>query len=279
MIETRGFKILRGFGLTFLSLIVVVPLYVILTTSLKSLKDVRGLFQWWPSEWTIQPYFDIWTTVPLGQYFMNSLIVTVCATVASVILAILAAYALSRFQFPGARTFSLIVLSTQMFPGILFLLPLYLIFTQIQRTIGLQLTGSYLGLIITYLTFSLPFSIWMLSGFFAAMPRALEEAAMIDGLGRFGALVRVVLPVARPGIIAVAVYCFITSWSEVLFASVLTRESTRTLAIGLRAYASQTDVYWNQMMAASVVVSLPVLLGFLFVQRQLISGLAAGAVK
>ncbi|MEL5991013.1 carbohydrate ABC transporter permease [Microbacterium phosphatis] len=279
MIETRGFKILRVFGLTFLTLIVVVPLYVILSTSVKPLQDVRGLFQWVPSVLTFEPYIDIWTTVPLAHYFTNSLIVTVFATTASVILAILAAYALSRFRFPGARAFSLVVLSTQMFPGILFLLPLYLIFTQIQRTVGIQLNGSYLGLIITYMTFSLPFSIWMLSGFFAAMPRALEEAAMIDGLGRFGALVRVVLPVARPGIIAVAVYCFITSWSEVLFASVLTNSATRTLSIGLRAYSSQTDVYWNQMMAASVVVSLPVLIGFLVVQRHLVSGLAAGAVK
>jgi multiple sugar transport system permease protein len=279
MIETRGFRILRAFGLVFLTLIVIVPLYVILTTSVKPLQDVRGLFQWLPSVVTFQPYIDIWRTVPLAHYFTNSLIVTVFATTLSVILAILAAYALSRFSFPGARTFSLVVLSTQMFPGILFLLPLYLIFTQIQRTVGIQLNGSYLGLIITYMTFSLPFSIWMLSGFFAAMPRALEEAAMIDGLGRFGALVRVVLPVARPGIIAVAVYCFITSWSEVLFASVLTNADTRTLSIGLRAYASQTDVYWNQMMAASVVVSLPVLIGFLIVQRHLISGLSAGAVK
>lgn len=279
MIETRGFRILRAFGLTFLTLVVVVPLYVILTTSVKPLKDVRGTFEWFPSALTLQPYIDIWTTVPLAQYFTNSLIVTVVATACSVTLAILAAYALSRFRFPGARPFSLIVLSTQMFPGILFLLPLYLIFTQIQRAVGVQLNGSYLGLIITYMTFSLPFSIWMLSGFFAAMPRALEEAAMIDGLGRFGALVRVVLPVARPGIIAVAVYCFITAWSEVLFASVLTNSATRTLSIGLRAYSSQTDVYWNQMMAASVVVSLPVLIGFLLVQRHLISGLAAGAVK
>lgn len=279
MIETRGFRILRAFGLVFLTLIVIAPLYVILSTSVKPLQDVRGLFQWFPSVITFQPYVDIWTTVPLAHYFTNSLIVTVFATACSVTLAILAAYALSRFSFPGARSFSLVVLSTQMFPGILFLLPLYLIFTQIQRTVGVQLNGSYLGLIITYMTFSLPFSIWMLTGFFAAMPRALEEAAMIDGLGRFGALVRVVLPVARPGIIAVAVYCFITSWSEVLFASVLTNADTRTLSIGLRAYASQTDVYWNQMMAASVVVSLPVLIGFLIVQRHLISGLSAGAVK
>ena len=171
------------------------------------------------------------------------------------------------------------VLSTQMFPGILFLLPLFLIFVQIQRTVGVQLTGSYLGLIITYMTFSLPFSIWMLTGYFASIPKELEEASMIDGTGRLGALFRVIIPVAKPGIIAVAVYAFITAWGEVLFASVLTSKDTRTLSIGLRAYASQQDVYWNQLMAASVVVSLPVLIGFMLVQKHLITGLSSGAVK
>lgn len=279
MLETRGFRILRTFGLLGLSVIVILPLYVVLITSVKPLADVRGLFTWWPSTITLQPYLDIWTTVPLADYFVNSLIVTVSATFFSVVLAIMAAYAISRFDFKGARTFSLVVLSTQMFPGILFLLPLFLIFTQIERTVGLQLSGSYLGLILTYLTFSLPFAIWMLTGFFASIPRALEEAAMIDGTGRLGALIRVVLPVARPGIVAVSVYCFITAWGEVLFASVLTNSSTRTLAIGLRSYASQNDVYWNQLMAASVVVSLPVLIGFMLVQRHLIAGLSSGSVK
>ncbi|MGP9616218.1 carbohydrate ABC transporter permease [Arthrobacter sp. AOP36-A1-22] len=279
MLETRGFRILRTFGLLGLSAIVILPLYVVLITSVKPLEDVRGLFTWWPSTITLQPYVDIWTTVPLADYFVNSLIVTVSATFFSVVLAIMAAYAISRFEFKGARTFSLVVLSTQMFPGILFLLPLFLIFTQIERTVGLQLSGSYLGLILTYLTFSLPFAIWMLTGFFASIPRALEEAAMIDGTGRLGALIRVVLPVARPGIVAVSVYCFITAWGEVLFASVLTNSSTRTLAIGLRSYASQNDVYWNQLMAASVVVSLPVLIGFMLVQRHLIAGLSSGSVK
>ncbi|MCS3492900.1 MULTISPECIES: carbohydrate ABC transporter permease [Actinomycetes] len=279
MIETRGFRILRVFGLAFITLIIVLPLYVVLTTSIKPLKDVRGAFEWIPSEITLAPYLDIWTTVPLGKYFANSLIVTISATILSVSIAILAAYALSRFDFRGARSFRLIVLSTQMFPGILFLLPLFLIFTQLERAVGLQLNGTYLGLIVTYMTFSLPFSIWMLTGFFAAMPKELEEAAMVDGLGRLGALLKVVLPVARPGIIAVSVYCFITSWSEVLFASVLTNSDTRTLSIGLQAYASQTDVYWNQMMAASVVVSIPVLVGFLFAQRHLVAGLSSGAVK
>lgn len=279
MIETRGFKIFRFFGLAFLSIVVVVPLYVVLTTSIKPLADVQGLFTWIPSRVTLEPYLQIWQTVPLATYFKNSLIVTVSATILSVAMAVLAAYALARMRFRGQRSFSLVVLSTQMFPGILFLLPLFLIFVQIQRTVGVQLTGSYLGLIITYMTFSLPFSIWMLTGYFASIPKELEEASMIDGTGRLGALFRVVIPVAKPGIIAVAVYAFITAWGEVLFASVLTSKDTRTLSIGLRAYASQQDVYWNQLMAASVVVSLPVLIGFMLVQKHLITGLSSGAVK
>ena len=279
MIETRGFKIFRFFGLAFLSLVVVIPLYVVLTTSIKPLADVQGLFTWIPSRVTLEPYVQIWQTVPLASYFKNSLIVTVSATILSVAMAVLAAYALARLRFKGQRSFSLVVLSTQMFPGILFLLPLFLIFVQIQRTVGVQLTGSYLGLIITYMTFSLPFSIWMLTGYFASIPKELEEASMIDGTGRLGALFRVIIPVAKPGIIAVAVYAFITAWGEVLFASVLTSKDTRTLSIGLRAYASQQDVYWNQLMAASVVVSLPVLIGFMLVQKHLITGLSSGAVK
>jgi len=279
MIETRGFKVFRFFGLAFLSLVVVVPLYVVLTTSIKPLADVQGLFTWIPSRVTLEPYVQIWQTVPLATYFKNSLIVTISATVLSVAMAVLAAYSLARLRFKGQRSFSLVVLSTQMFPGILFLLPLFLIFVQIQRTVGVQLTGSYLGLIITYMTFSLPFSIWMLTGYFASIPKELEEASMIDGTGRLGALFRVIIPVAKPGIIAVAVYAFITAWGEVLFASVLTSKDTRTLSIGLRAYASQQDVYWNQLMAASVVVSLPVLIGFMLVQKHLITGLSSGAVK
>ena len=279
MIETRGFKVFRFFGLAFLSLVVVVPLYVVLTTSIKPLADVQGLFTWIPSRVTLEPYVQIWQTVPLASYFKNSLIVTISATVLSVAMAVLAAYSLARLRFRGQRSFSLVVLSTQMFPGILFLLPLFLIFVQIQRTIGVQLTGSYLGLIITYMTFSLPFSIWMLTGYFASIPKELEEASMIDGTGRLGALFLVIIPVAKPGIIAVAVYAFITAWGEVLFASVLTSKDTRTLSIGLRAYASQQDVYWNQLMAASVVVSLPVLIGFMLVQKHLITGLSSGAVK
>lgn len=279
MIETRNFRILRVIVLTFLTAWVAVPLYVVLATSVKPLADVSGVFRWIPKQVTFAPYIDIWSTVPLGKYFINSLIVTTFSTFFSVIVAILAAYAVSRLDFKGKRFFSLTVLSTQMFPGILFLLPLYLIFTQIRNITGIQLQGSYGGLIITYLTFTLPFAIWMLSGYFASIPKELEEASMIDGTGRMGALIRVILPVAKPGIIAVAVYSFISAWGEVLFASVLTNESTKTLSLGLKSYASETDVFWNQLMAASVVVSLPVLIGFILVQRHLVAGLSAGSVK
>jgi multiple sugar transport system permease protein len=166
-----------------------------------------------------------------------------------------------------------------MFPGILFLLPLYLIYINIQTVTGIPLVGSLLGLIVTYLTFALPFSIWMLMGFFDSIPRELEEAALVDGTSRWGALLFVVLPVARSGIVAVAIFSFMTAWGEVLFASVLTTDPTRTLAIGLQEYATQNVTDWNQIMAASVVVSIPVVAGFLAVQRYLIRGLTAGAVK
>lgn len=279
MRDTLSFKVTRALVLSAITLMVAVPLYVILVSSFKPLADVSGPFTWWPEHFTLEPYIQMWSTIPLADYLVNSLIVCISSTALALTIAIFAAFSIARLKWRGQRAFSLLVLSTQMFPGILFLLPLFLIFTQIQRTIGLQLNGSYLGLIITYMTFSVPFATWMLMGFFASIPEELEEAAMIDGTTRFGGFIRVILPVARPGIVAVAVFAFLNAWGEVLFASVLTTRDTRTLAVGLQAFSSQTDVRWNEMMAASVIISLPVLIAFLLVQRHLVQGLAAGAVK
>ncbi|RXZ71819.1 carbohydrate ABC transporter permease [Agromyces albus] len=279
MRETLSFKAVRAVVLTVITGIVLLPLYVVLVSSFKPLRDVSGPFTWLPETFTIEPYIQMWSTIPLAKYLFNSLIVTTLSTALALVIAVLAAFALARLRWRGQRSFSLLVLSTQMFPGILFLLPLYLIFTQIQRTIGIQLNGNYAGLIITYMTFSVPFATWMLMGFFASIPDELEEAAMIDGTTRLGAFLRVVLPVVRPGIVAVGVFTFLNGWGEVLFASVLTTSDTRTLAVGLQAFSSQVDVRWNEMMAASIVISLPVLIAFLLVQRHLVQGLAAGAVK
>jgi multiple sugar transport system permease protein len=277
--NTTGFKVYRVVVLVALGLFTAVPLYAMVTSSLKPLSDVQGAFTWWPTHLTIQPYIDMWSTVPLASYFYNSVVVSVCATVASVILAILAAFAVSRFVFRGRTVFTTTVLSTQMFPGVLFLLPLFLIFTNINSATGIELVGSKFGLIITYLTFTLPFSIWMLVGYFDSIPRELDEAAMVDGCGPLGALWRVVLPAARPGVIAVLIYSFMTAWGEVLFASVMTTDANRTLAVGLRLYSTQTNVYWNQIMAASLFVSVPVVVGFLLAQRSFVAGVTAGAVK
>lgn len=279
MRETQGSKVFRIVTLAVLGVFTAVPIYVMITSALKPLADVQGPFTWWPSNLTIQPFIDIWKTVPLAGYFGNSLIVAGSATVISVIIAIFAAYAMSRYKFFGRGIFSTTVLSTQMFPGVLFLLPLFLIFVNINTALGIQLVGTRVGLIITYLTFSLPFSIWMLAGYFDGIPRELDEAAKVDGAGPMGALWRVVLPAARPGLIAVAIYSFMTSWGEVLFASVMTTDENRTLAVGLQLYSTQTNVYWNQIMAASLVVSIPVVVGFLFLQKNFVAGLTAGAVK
>ncbi|HEY2095682.1 MAG: multiple sugar transport system permease protein [Pseudonocardiales bacterium] len=279
MHESRSYRLVRAVGLSFLFLFTVLPLYVMLSTSLKPLADVQDDFHWLPSTITLRPFVDIWSTVPLARYFGNSVVVAGCASVLSVTIAVFAAYAISRYTFRGREIFRMAVLSTQMFPGILFLLPLFLIYVNVGQATGIKLNGNLSGLIITYLTFSLPFSIWMLVGYFNSIPRELDEAALVDGASPVRALLSIIVPAAKPGIVAVGIYSFMTSWSESLFASVLTDENSKTLAVGLAEYSTQNAVYWNQIMAASLVVSLPVVLGFLLMQRYLVQGLTAGAVK
>jgi multiple sugar transport system permease protein len=279
MRETRSSHVFRWIVVVFLTIFTVVPLYVMVTSSMKPLSEVQGAFTWWPQTITFQPFIDMWTTVPLASYFVNSLIVSSAATLISLVIAVFAAYAVSRYRFKGRNVFTTTVLSTQMFPGVLFLLPLFLIFVNINQAVGIQLVGTRWGLIITYFTFVLPFSIWMLAGYFDGIPRELDEAAKVDGSGPMGALWHVVLPAARPGLIAVAIYSFMTSWGEVLFASVMTTDENRTLAVGLQLYSTQTNVYWNQIMAASLVVSIPIVVAFLLLQRNFVAGLTAGAVK
>ncbi|MDQ1743577.1 MAG: multiple sugar transport system permease protein [Pseudonocardiales bacterium] len=279
MREPTWFRWTRRVGLSVLSGFTLLPIYVMVTSALKPLADVQGNFAWFPTRLTLQPFVDMWHTIPLARYFLNSVVVSSIASLASVAIALLAGYAVSRYRFRGRQAFSVVVLSTQMFPGILFLLPLFVIFVNLGEATGLPLYGSRLGLIITYLTFTLPFSIWMLVGYLDSIPRELDEAAKVDGNGPLGALFRVVVPAALPGIVAVAIYAFMTAWGEVLFASVMTDDSTRTLAVGLQGYATQNNIYWNQIMAASLTVSLPVVIGFLLLQRFLVAGMTAGAVK
>jgi multiple sugar transport system permease protein len=278
--EPPSFRVFRWVVVIVLSVFTLVPLYAMITTAIKPLADVQRAFYWIPRHVTGKPFVDIWSTVPLARYFINSAIVCSAATVCSMVIAIFAAYAVSRYRFFGRRIFTGTVLSTQMFPGILFLLPLFLIFVNIDKGVGFNfLYQTRLGLIVTYLTFSLPFSIWMLASYFEGIPRDLDEAARVDGSNALGVLFRVILPVSVPGVIAVGVYAFMTAWGEILFASELTNSSTKTLSIGLQNYSTQINVYWNQVMAAALVVSVPIVIAFLLLQKYLIAGLTRGSIK
>jgi multiple sugar transport system permease protein len=279
MRESTAERWSRRVVLTLLSAFVLIPLYVLVSSSLKPLRDVQSAFTWIPSRLSVSAFVDMWSTVPLGRYLTNSLIVSTSAAVASVAVAILAAFATSRYRFGGRGLFLGSALSTQMFPGILFLLPLFLIYVNIGNATGIELYATRTGLVITYLTFSLPFSIWMLTAYFDSIPIELDEAAAVDGAGPMRILFRVILPIAVPGVLAVLVYAFMTAWGEVLFASVMTDDSSRTIAVGLSGYSTQYDVYWNQIMAASLVVSVPVVVAFLALQKYFVAGLTAGAVK
>lgn len=280
LFEPAWFRWFRRVFLTLLAIFTIVPIYVMVTSGMKSLVDVKGDFSWWPRRVTFAAFADMWHTIPLGRYFLNSVIVCASSALLSIFVAVFAAYGVSRYRFRGRGVFTTTVLSTQMFPGILFLMPLFLIYVNFDNTLGITLfNGTRFGLILTYLTFTLPFSIWMLTAYFDSIPVDLDQAAMVDGAGPLRALFRVVVPTALPGIVAVTVYAFMTAWSEVLFASVMTTSASRTLAIGLKEYSTSTNVYWNQLMAASFVVSIPVVAMFLILQRYLVQGLTAGAVK
>jgi multiple sugar transport system permease protein len=280
MHESRSFKTFRVVLLTVLLVFTLLPLYTMISTSVKPLADVQKAFSWIPSNITIQPYIDMWSTVPLAKYFVNSLFVSSVASTLSVLVALITGYVLSRFAFKGRTAFTSTILGTQMIPGILFLLPLFLIFVNIDRVLGFDLLyQTRFGLIIVFMTFTLPFSIYMFTNYLNGIPKELDEAAKVDGCSTLGILFRVIVPTAIPGIVAVWVYSFMLAWGEILFASQLTDSDTATLAIGLQNYATQTDVYWNQIMAASLMVSVPVVIAFLLLQRFFVAGLTAGSVK
>lgn len=268
------------FSLAFLTIYVVLPIFTMVTASIKPLEDIQIISDSLiPDDFDFDTYRRMWKTVPLLKYIFNSIVVVGLSTFFSVIIAIVVGYVMDRFKFRGRKLFGNMLIFAQMLPGILFLLPLYLLFSLIYRTLGIKLVGTYQGLIITYMTFSLPFSIWMMKSYFHSIPVELEEAAYIDGCGYLKTLFRIVYPVAKPGVIAVAIYSFFVGWEEIMFASVLTNEATRTISVGLRTYSAAEIVYWNEMMAAAVTVTAPVLIAFLFLQKYLVAGLTAGGVK
>lgn len=281
MADSRSYQVVRALVLAILAGFTLYPLWTLLSISVSTPQEAGQQFRWIPSIVNFHTYVAMWQTAPLLHYLLNSAIVSCISALVSLPIAILAAYALTRYRVFGGRLFLQVVLATQAFPGVLFLLPLFVLYVSIQNAVGITLDGSYVGLILTYLTFALPFSIWMLTGYLDSIPRDIEEAAWVDGAGRFQAFIIMTLRMVMPGVAAVGVFTFMTAWGEVLFASVLTNSVTRTLPIGLQLYenAKGLTIYWNQLMAASITVSIPVVIGFLLLQRYFVRGLGAGAIK
>jgi multiple sugar transport system permease protein len=279
--DTMFFRVARVIVLGLLCLYVLFPLYIAVTTSMTPFNELSTSFSWVPRQLTLRAYVEVWNEMPLGRYFMNSLIVTAGTVALSIPIALAAAYAVARYQFPGRKPFMIAILSTQMFPGIFFLIPLFLIFVKVQGLLGFQIVGTLPGLIVVYLSFVLPLCIWVLTGYFASISRDVEEAGMIDGCSSVGAFIRLVLPSHLGAIVAVAVFATVLSWSEVLFASVLTTNQTQTLSIALSAVVAQptTPIRWNMIMTASILASVPIVVAFAMVQRSFVQGLSAGAVK
>ncbi|MBV9171416.1 MAG: carbohydrate ABC transporter permease [Chloroflexi bacterium] len=261
-----------------LILFMVAPIAFLLVSSFKTRSEVVSGAQLLPSVWQFQNYPEMWARVQFGKFLLNSLIICGSATLIATFLAALTGYALARFRFPGADLFSMAALGTQLIPGTLFLIPLFLTFLTIKNVTGVPLVGSNFGAIVLYVGFFLPMSLFILRSFFAAIPVDLEEQAMVDGCTRFGAFLRIALPLASPGLISTAVYVFLTAWDELVFAWVL---NVQTIPVGIRLFtgvAGAQDRY-ELMSAAAVVVTIPVAVTFFVLQKRFVSGLTAGAVK
>ena len=228
----------------------------------------------WPSAPTLQHYADLLVRTRFPTYFVNSTIVAMLATAGAIVCAVLAGYGLTRFHFRGKAAISGTVLLTYMFPPILMAIPLFVMLKQAG------LANNVVGLALAHISFAMPLAMWLSAIFFRAIPLELDEAAMIDGASRLATLWKVILPVAGPGIVAIAVFVFVLSWNDYLFSLVLmVSDANKTLPVGVAGFQEATSVEWGLIMAGGVLITLPVLFGFMFVQRWLIQGIGAGAVK
>ncbi|WP_426512544.1 ABC transporter permease subunit [Dactylosporangium sp. McL0621] len=251
------------------------PLYWIAVTAFKSEDQiVMHYSDLWPQPWTLQQFGDLFTSQPFERWYLNTVLVSLASTVAALVCAALAGYALARLRFRGAQGFTVTVLLTYVMPGALLFIPLY------QLLIGVRLNDSLWSLVLTYPTFTLPFATWLLTGYFSSIPVELEEAALVDGCSRLQAFRRVMLPLAKPGLLAVGLFTLTNAWNEFLFAFVfLTKDEYKTLPVGMQSMIAGDVVPQGQLAAASLLVSIPVVLMYAFGQRFLTDGLTAGAVK
>ena len=255
--------------------VMVFPVYWMVSSSFKTGINLRRIVpQWFPSPFTLDSYTRALAQPRFLRSLFNSLVVVSATAAAALLIGFLAALALARLDFTGRRMLIVVVIAIQMVPIEGLIIPLYLMLNRAG------LTDSALGLVLAYLSFVLPFTVWMLRGFIAAVPKDLEEAALVDGCSRAQAFRRIILPLAAPGLVATAVFAVIQAWNEYLFAYVLLKQNTKqTVTVWLDTFITTKGVDWGALMAASTIVALPIVILFSIIQRKVAAGITAGAVK
>ncbi|GAA1922613.1 carbohydrate ABC transporter permease [Microbacterium aoyamense] len=264
-----------GITVTVIGLFAFLPLYWLVITSVTPDADVFAFPpRFFPSTFTLEHYVSVFSDPVIFEYLRNSVIVSVITAVLSVVVSMYMAYAFSKFRFRGRTSLMYFVLSSQMFPQALLLVTLYVLFAQFG------LLNTYQALVISFTTFTLPLCVWMLKGFFDAMPDDLIEAAKLDGAGHWRTLHSVVLPLTAPGLVAAGLFAFVRGWNDFIFALTLAGPEKQTLPPGLvNTYIGEAATAWPELMAASLITSVPVCVAFILLQRHLVGGLTAGAVK
>jgi N,N'-diacetylchitobiose transport system permease protein len=275
----RGRKRLHKFGWNalglFVLLVMVFPVYWMISTAFKPGHDILSYTpQWLPTHPTLSNFTDAVHQQFFWDAVKNSLIVVSVVVALSLVLAFLAALALAKFNFYGRKPFIVLILGVQMVPLAALIIPLYILMSRLDQVDKLS------GVIVMYLTFVLPFAVWTLRGFLLGVPKELEESAMVDGATRFGAFVRVLLPLLGPGLVATSIFAFIQAWNEFIIAYVfLHTPEKQTLMVWLASFTTLRGTEWGPLMAGATLCSLPVIVFFLLVQRRIMFGLTAGAVK
>lgn len=270
---------LRLAVLTAVGLFVLVPCaYIVAASLMPDLDVVTGKVI--PETLTLENWTRIWTTVPLAGGMLNSLFICAVVAATAALLAVATAYVLVRFTFVGRLTFLRTLVGLQSVPGTLLLLPLFVVYASAPTYLGITVVGTRWGLMVTYLTFALPFATWVMVTYIRGLPLELEEAGLLDGLSRFGVLRRIVLPLSTPGLIVAAIFSFLLGWNDVLFASVLTQPDSRTAAVVLQAFGAAQEggalPLYGQVMSSAIVTALPVVVLYLIFQRYLVGGLTGG---
>jgi multiple sugar transport system permease protein len=262
-------------GVVAFTLVVVVPFWWIANMSFKTYEQIQFATSLYvPRPFTWANYTTLWLETRFPLWFRNSLVTAAVVTVLTTLIASLAGYAVARLRFPGRGLVASLVLILYLVPPALLFIPLYRVLAELGAT------NSLLALVLSYPTFTVPFCTWLLIGFFKALPQELEEAALVDGATRGQALVRVLLPLAAPGIVASAIFAFTLSWNEFLYALVFIQdETTITVPVGLNLLIYGDVFSWGQLMAASVITTVPVVVLYGFIHRWMVEGLAAGALK